>query len=96
MDLILRPAAAADVEEACSWYEQQRSGPGEEFLAVLDAGLREIVAHPLRQAIVFRDARRLLLERFPYAIFYRVYPNAVVVVACMHGRRDPLRWRGRV
>ena len=31
MDLILRPAAAADVEEAFSWYERQRPGLGEEF-----------------------------------------------------------------
>jgi plasmid stabilization system protein ParE len=96
MDLILRPAAAADVEEAYSWYERQRLGLGEEFLGVIDAGLSEIAAHPLRCAIQFRDTRRFLLTRFPYAIFYRVYPNAIVVVACMHGRRHPLRWRRRV
>ena len=95
MDLILRPAAAADVEEAFSWYERQRSGLGGEFLESVNAGLREIGAYPLRQAIIFRDTRRFLLRRFPYAIFYRVYPNAIVVVACMHGRRDPLRWRQR-
>jgi plasmid stabilization system protein ParE len=95
MDLILRPAAAADVEEAFSWYERQRPGLGEEFLESVNAGLREIGAYPLRQAIIFRDTRRFLLERFPYAIFYRAYPNAIVVVACMHGRRDPLRWRQR-
>jgi plasmid stabilization system protein ParE len=95
MDLILRPAAAADVEEAFSWYERQWPGLGEEFLESVNAGLREIGAHPLRQATIFRDTRRFLLKRFPYAIFYRAYPNAVVVVACMHGRRDPLRWRQR-
>ena len=95
MELILRPAAAADVEEAFSWYEQQRPGLGEEFLDSVDAGLREIGAYPLRQAIIFRDTRRLLLKRFPYAVFYRVYPRIIVVVACMHGRRDPLRWKAR-
>ncbi len=96
MDLILRPAAAADVEEAYSWYQQQRSGLGEEFLGIVNAALREIADHPLREAVIFRDTRRFLLKRFPYAIFYRVYPNAVVVVACMHGRRSPLRWRQRM
>ena len=95
MDLILRPAAAADVEEAFSWYERQRPRLGEEFLESVNAGLREIAAYPLRQAILFRDVRRYLVKRFPYALFYRVYPNAIVVVACMHGRRDPLRWRER-
>ena len=95
MDLILRPAAAADVEEAFSWYERQRPGLGDEFLDSVNAGLREITTHPLRHAILFRDTRRFLLKRFPYAIFYRAYPDAVVVVACMHGRRDPLRWQHR-
>jgi plasmid stabilization system protein ParE len=95
MELILRPAAAADVEEAFSWYERQRPGLGEEFLDAVNAGLGEIAAYPLRQAIIFRDTRRLLLKRFPYAVFYRVYPAAVVVVACMHARRAPLRWKQR-
>ncbi len=95
MDLILRPAAAADVEEAFSWYEHQRLGLGEEFLEAVDAALREIVAYPLRQTAIFRDTRRLLLKRFPYAVFYRAYPSVIVVVACMHGRRNPLRWKVR-
>ena len=95
MDLILRPAAAADVEEAFSWYERQRPGLGEEFLEMVNAGLRDIAAHPLRQAIIFREVRRLLVTRFPYSLFYRVYSNAIVVVACMHSRRNPLRWRQR-
>jgi toxin ParE1/3/4 len=76
-------------------YEQQRPGLGKEFLDAVDAALREIVGHPLRQTVIFRDLRRLLLKRFPYAVFYRVYPSAIVFVACMHGRRDPLRWKGR-
>ncbi|HWZ74100.1 MAG TPA: type II toxin-antitoxin system RelE/ParE family toxin [Casimicrobiaceae bacterium] len=95
MDLIVRLAAAAEVEEAFSWYEQQRPGLGEEFLDVVDEALREIAAYPLRQAVLFRDMRRLLLKRFPYAVFYRVYPGTIAVVACMHARRNPLRWKRR-
>ena len=95
MDLLLRPAAAADVEEAFSWYERQRLGLGEQFLESVSVGLREIADYPLRQAIILRDVRRLLLKRFPYAVFYRVYPGVIVVAACMHGWRDPLRWRER-
>lgn len=30
---VFRPAAAGDVERAYAWYEQQREGLGEEFLA---------------------------------------------------------------
>jgi hypothetical protein len=31
--ILLRPAAAGDIESGYRWYEQQRSGFGDEFLA---------------------------------------------------------------
>jgi plasmid stabilization system protein ParE len=35
------------------------------------------------------------LRRFPYSLFYRIIDDQVIVVACMHGRRHPRRWRSR-
>ena len=35
MRLEVRPAAAADIEEAALWYESQRPGLGSEFLEEL-------------------------------------------------------------
>ena len=40
--LLLRPAAAADVEGAYAWYEGQRRGLGEEFLEVLSSTLESL------------------------------------------------------
>jgi plasmid stabilization system protein ParE len=96
MQLLVRSEAAADIEEAYQWYGRQRAGLGEEFLAAVDAKLQDITAHPAAYQIVHRDARRALLGRFPYAIYYRIYEEMIVVVACMHGRRDPTRWKARV
>lgn len=93
--LLVRPAAAADIEEAYQWYERQRAGLGEEFLAAVDSLLGDIVAHPAAYAVIHRGVRRALLRRFPYAIFYRLYGDSVVTLACMHGRRNPTRWKAR-
>jgi plasmid stabilization system protein ParE len=95
MEVIVRPAAAADIEEAFVWYERQRPGLGEEFLAAVAATRESIVAHPAMYPVIHRNTRRALLHRFPYGIFYRVYPEAIVVVACMHAKRNPARWRSR-
>ena len=92
---ILRAAAAADIEEAFHWYEGQRGGLGDEFLAAVQSALDNIVAHPTHYPVIHRNTRRVLVHRFPYQIFYRVYDEVVVVVACMHGRRDPMRWKSR-
>ena len=40
MTVILRPEAEADLEEARSWYETQRTGLGDEFIEEVDAVLR--------------------------------------------------------
>ena len=35
------------------------------------------------------------MRRFPYAMYFRVYDEAIVLVACMHGRRNTRRWQVR-
>ncbi|HVV49651.1 MAG TPA: type II toxin-antitoxin system RelE/ParE family toxin [Polyangia bacterium] len=89
--LVYRPEAAADVRAAFEWYEQQRDGLGGEFLAELANAERALQTNPLAFRILRRDARRIMLRRFPYQLFYRVTTDVVVVVACFHGRRSPKR-----
>lgn len=95
MQIVVRPAAAADIDEAFLWYEGQRPGLGHEFLAAAQRLIDAVARHPLRYPIVRRDTRRALLRRFPYAVYFRVYGEVIVVVACMHGRRSPRRWQAR-
>ena len=92
---VFRAAAAADVEEAYRWYEAQRAGLGDAFVASIQAALDSILAHPEGARILHRDARRLLLTRFPYGLHYRLVEGQVVVVACFHARRNPRVWRTR-
>jgi plasmid stabilization system protein ParE len=95
MQCVVRPAAAADIDDAFLWYEAQRPGLGHEFLAAADALINAIAEHPLRYPLVRRNTRRALLRRFPYAVYFRIYDEVVVVIACMHGRRNPRRWQVR-
>jgi plasmid stabilization system protein ParE len=44
---------------------------------------------------VHHEIRRVRLRRFPYAIYFRVSGDEVVVLAVMHGRRHPRRWSSR-
>jgi len=89
--VIYRPEAAADVEEACAWYERQRVGLAAEFLASLQAGEDAVRATPLAYQLHRRDTRRYRLRRFPYQLFYRILGEHIVIVACFHVRRSPRR-----
>lgn len=92
---ILRPEAAADVEDAWAWYEGQREGLGDEFIETVQAGLDAIRSHPLSSPAIHRDTRRHLLKRFPYGPFYKLVEGQVIVVACFHAKRSPRVWRSR-
>ena len=61
---VLRPAAAADVEEAWRWYEARRDGLGDDFLVEcllagdLDTG-KAILRDSINATIGFEKLRRL-------------------------------------
>ena len=94
--VVIRPAAAADIEDAFHWYETQQPGLGEQFLAALRSMQERLLDHPESFPVLYRDTRRgLIPQRFPYGLFYRIYDDTIVVVACMHARRDPRRWQRR-
>lgn len=93
--VLFRKEAEADVTEAYLWYEARSPGMGEEFRHELASTLRRIADHPESYQMIHRETRRAPMHRFPYSVFYRVYPDKIIVVACMHGRRSPRRWRSR-
>ena len=95
MKLLVRPEAAADIEDACRWYRQQRRDLASEFLDSVRVGIEKILENPEGYPVMHRETRRIRIKRFPYGLFYRIYADTVVVVACMHGRRDPIQWRQR-
>lgn len=92
---IVRPAASADIEDAYRWYEAQQTGLGEKFLAAAQVVMQSVVANPHQFPVVRRETRRALFRRFPYGLYYRIVDDQIIVVACMHARRDPRRWQSR-
>lgn len=95
MNLVVRPAAAADLEEVFLWYDGQRAGLGDLFLDAVEQVFRAVLENPRRYRVVHRDTRRAHVRRFPYSVFYRIVGDDVVVVGCFHGSRNPRRWEGR-
>ena len=88
-----RAEAADDVVAARSWYEEQRRGLGDEFASSLDRTIELISKLPDAFPEIAAGHRRALLHRFPYALYYRVAGDTLDVVACLHTRRSPDRWR---
>ena len=87
--LIIRPEAEDDLNKAFSWYEDQRKGLGHNFLLQVDAGLRFIERNPQSCPPEYKGARKHLIKRFPYKIVYVVEEAKVIILAVIHGKRNP-------
>jgi toxin ParE1/3/4 len=90
--IVFLPTARAEALEIFRWYEEQRPGLGVAFQDRLDDALRRLRDAPLAYPVVHRDLRRMLLERFPYAVFYRIVPRKIAIVGVVHGSRHPRAW----
>jgi plasmid stabilization system protein ParE len=87
----IRAAAQADLRAARDWYEQQRAGLGDEFLLSIADAMIRLEESPRRVPEYYHGFRRLLTERFPYKIFYRIESDAVIVFRILHVARDHAR-----
>jgi plasmid stabilization system protein ParE len=91
----LLPEAQADLLSAARFYERQRQGLGREFIRSLDNDIQSLGLqagiHPRQY-----DCHRKLASRFPFAVYYRVQAEQVVVFAILDCRRDPDSIRARL
>ena len=88
-DFRFLPEVEDDVIAGYSWYEEKAKGLGEEFIRVFYARAAEIPRHPLLYQVICNGFRRRLLKRFPYAIYFRIEGNEVIVFGIFHCARDP-------
>ena len=93
--VLVLPAAQADLREAQAWYDTQARGLGQQFLNEVGLQMGRLADDPLRFSAVLDDIRRVRLNRFPYVLLYRVQGAVVAVMACFHARRNPVVWRAR-
>lgn len=98
MTYVLRflPAVEADVLAGYAWYAEKAPGLGEEFLRVFYAGAREIPRNPRLYPGIYGAFRRRLLRRFPYAIYFRIEGEEVIVFGLFHCARDPRTTRAQL
>lgn len=92
LPLVYRRRVGRDLAEAFAYYEEQVEGLGERFLGAVDSTFNAIERYPEMFAKVHGDVRRAITSQFPYAVFYRIERQCVVVFRVLHTARDPRAW----
>ena len=88
MMLRVRLEAMSDIRSAMAWYNEREAGLGAAFLEQTDAVFGRIVEQPAHFPVVYREFRRALMRRFPYAVYFIAREEAVIVFAVLHQRQD--------
>jgi toxin ParE1/3/4 len=84
------------------WYDERRTGLGDEFIAEVSAALDRIGDAPESYPAWpgTRAAgpliRKATIQRFPYVIAFEKHEQHVLVLSVAHAKRRPLHWLTRV
>lgn len=82
------PEVEDDLVDASLWYEDKRTGLGDEFIAEYLTAVRRIVDNPLMFAVGSNRLRLCRLKRFAWIIHFKVGGNQILIVAVMGAERD--------
>ena len=72
--LRFHPEAEIEFAEAITWFAERSIDLAVDFAKAVDEGIAAVQQHSNRYPTIHRDARRFLVRRFPYGIFYEVRP----------------------
>ena len=101
MRLELHPEARAELRSAALWYDERRSGLGDEFIAEVSAAFVRIgdatESYPAWPGTRAADPliRKATVQRFPYLIAFEKHQQHLLVLAVAHAKRRPLYWLTR-
>jgi plasmid stabilization system protein ParE len=95
MNVEFHPSAVREVEEAQAWYEERSLFAASAFLREMSIAVRRLRETPALYPLAEAGTRRMLLDRFPYTIYYRIESQTLTIVAVAHQKRRPGYWSSR-
>jgi plasmid stabilization system protein ParE len=89
--LRILPEVFDDAASAANWYDSKEDGLGDRFLDCLRGAYHPIRTHPQTFRCVYQDYRRVLLNPFPYAVYFRLENDSAIITLVFHTARNPAR-----
>ena len=89
MRIRILASASQDLIDGHWFYERQARGAGSYFLDTLFSDVDSLATNAGIHPVHFGKYHRLLSKRFPFAVYYRVEEEEVLVYAVLDCRRQP-------
>ncbi|WP_404425825.1 type II toxin-antitoxin system RelE/ParE family toxin [Nibricoccus sp. IMCC34717] len=88
MKLWFSTAATRDIAEGANFYDSIQEGVGDYFEDSALAEIESLILYAGIHRMVY-DHHRLLMRRFPFAIYYKVIGDEVQIWRVLDCRKDP-------
>ena len=94
-NIVISEIAQMDIEDATGYYEVRRKGLSRLFLLSIKDTFLLISRNPLMYAKIYKEIRRAVTKKFPYAIFYKInnQDKEVVIYRILSTYRNPTLWK---
>lgn len=96
MKVKISGAASQDLLNGFYFYERQNIGLGVYFLDTLFSDIDSLIVYAGIHPVYFNRYHRLLSKRFPFAVYYRIEDDRILVSAVLDCRRNPAWIRTRL
>ena len=90
MTIQLHPQVRADILRGIAFYDAQSQGLGAYFQTMVMSAIDSLQFFPAIHAKV-RGYHRMLVDKFPYAVYYKIFDDKVVVFSVLDMRMNPDR-----
>ena len=86
--LLVSETAYEDAAVIFDWYETKLAGLGDRFINELEVAKADLLNNPLAFAKWNKSIRRMVMRKFPYKLFYKIYEDEILILAIIHARRS--------
>ncbi len=96
MKIKILESALEDIKKGRNFYEQQKEGLGSYFVDNIILDIESLKYFAGIHQKVFSEYHRLLSRKFPFAIYYKIIENNIIVFAVLDCRQNPQKTEKRL
>ena len=89
--IVFTKRASQEFDKSFSWYEQQRTGLGDDFEKAIEVVLGRISERPQSFRLGKKPYREALVKKFPFLIIFKINKSekTVQIASVFHTSRNP-------
>ena len=88
--------ASSEMNQAIDYYNHQLPGLGFRFFQEISSSIKLITTFPEGWIKISENTRRSIIKGFPYAIYYALEDEEIIITAIANLHRNPESYKNRM